>query len=193
MNTINEYPKLAGLTETVPTEATQVEPKVSYVLTVLLNRLANDARLLDQVKKWIYYGNRKVSIEQIQSDVEVGNLQVQHPAEGFKLDPIQRRILHCCMGLLTEAGEMAEAVLANLVNGVPLDQTNIMEEIGDGYWYSAIPINVYGWTMQQVLEANVEKLRKRYPQGFTEEAAANRDLAGERKILEGHATSESKA
>jgi len=43
----------------------------------------------------------------------------------------------------------------------------------------------YGLSQSDVLESNIEKLRVRFPEKFTEENANNRDLATERKILEG--------
>ena len=34
-------------------------------------------------------------------------------------------------------------------------------------WYAAMICNFFGWNMQEVLDENIEKLKKRYPKGFT--------------------------
>jgi len=39
------------------------------------------------------------------------------------------------------------------------------------FWYSAMICNFFNWNLQEVLEQNIEKLKKRYPQGFTIEDA----------------------
>lgn len=45
-------------------------------------------------------------------------------------------------------------------------------------------LNMYGMTGDQARERNIEKLRARYGEKFTEAAALNRDLEKERKVLE---------
>ena len=43
----------------------------------------------------------------------------------------------------------------------------IKENLGDTMWYIAMICNFYGWNLEEVLEENIEKLKKRYPDGFT--------------------------
>lgn len=88
------------------------------------------------------------------------------------------------MGLVTESGEMMDA-FKKLYYGKPIDRTNIIEELGDVMWYVSRMCDILGVTLEQVMAINIAKLTKRYPEKFTEEAALNRDLDGERKILEG--------
>lgn len=99
------------------------------------------------------------------------------------------RLLHYAMGVCTEAGELLDAVKKAAIYGRPLDKTNIVEELGDGDWYRARLLDLLGVDPAEVRRVNIEKLRKRYPDGFTEEAAVERDLAGEREVLEGSGTS----
>ena len=47
------------------------------------------------------------------------------------------RLLHGAMGLCTEVGELFENLIAQVISGGPPDLTNIVEELGDGYWYAA--------------------------------------------------------
>lgn len=100
-----------------------------------------------------------------------------------QLDP---RIFHVITGIITEASELAEALQLNL-EGDKLDLVNVSEEIGDIAWYgfgifpdaSEIPPG-------QILDTNIGKLVKRYPEKFDDFLAQqeNRDLEAERAILE---------
>lgn len=95
------------------------------------------------------------------------------------------QILHAAMGLVTEAGEIMDALKKHLIYGVPLDLVNLREEHGDTNWYQALMARAANYTLEDAKRLNIEKLQKRYPGKFTTEAAINRDLEGERKVLEG--------
>jgi NTP pyrophosphatase (non-canonical NTP hydrolase) len=94
------------------------------------------------------------------------------------------RLIHYAFGLGTEAGELQDAVKKYVAYGKALDKTNIKEEIGDLLWYIARICTLHGWDLQEVMDLNINKLRSRYPEKFTEENAITRDLAKERQILE---------
>lgn len=93
-------------------------------------------------------------------------------------------LLHASMGLVTEAGEFQDMLKKHFFYGKPLDEVNLKEEIGDLLWYCAIALEALGTDFESVMQTNIDKLRARYPQEFTEELAENRDLAKERDILE---------
>jgi len=95
------------------------------------------------------------------------------------------RLLHAGMGVSTEAGEFLDALKKYVFYGKPVDEVNLKEEIGDLFWYCAIACDVLGVNFESIMERNIDKLRARYPNNFTEDSAQNRDLATERKILEG--------
>jgi len=94
------------------------------------------------------------------------------------------RLLHSAIGLSTEANEFLDMLKKHIYYGKELDLPNIKEEVGDGFWYSAIAIDVLKTTFDEVMSVNIEKLKARYPEKFTSEKAMNRDLDKERKILE---------
>lgn len=94
------------------------------------------------------------------------------------------RIEHAAMGLVTEAGEVMDALKKTKIYGKPFDAVNMKEEIGDVFWYLAIMCDELGISFEEVWEKNIAKLAKRYPEKFTEENALNRDIQAERKILE---------
>ncbi len=88
------------------------------------------------------------------------------------------------MGLTTEAGEFVDMLKKHIFYGKPIDYVNAKEEIGDTLWYTALAIDVLETTMNEVMTVNIDKLKARYPEKFTEFNAENRDLVTERKILE---------
>lgn len=94
------------------------------------------------------------------------------------------RDLHGLIGIATEMGELLDAYKRHIFYGAPLDKVHVGEEIGDLSWYQSLLLNVHGLRQGSVQAANIEKLRKRYPEKFTEEAAMNRDLASERAALD---------
>jgi NTP pyrophosphatase (non-canonical NTP hydrolase) len=94
------------------------------------------------------------------------------------------RLLHAAMGLCTEAGEFMDMLKKHILYGKPLDEINLKEELGDKLWYTALALDELKSTFDQCMETNIEKLRARYPNKFTEHDALNRDLTKERKILE---------
>lgn len=94
------------------------------------------------------------------------------------------RIEHAAMGLVTEAGEVMDALKKTKIYGKPFDPVNMKEEIGDVFWYLAIMCDELGISFEEVWEKNIAKLAKRYPEKFTEELALKRDTDAERKVLE---------
>jgi NTP pyrophosphatase (non-canonical NTP hydrolase) len=160
--------------------------------------------------------------------------------------PLEKQEEHALLGMVSEAGELADLYKRQLAYGKDFDKVNLLEECGDWLWYYAL----YGWcrgvrvdlvekyvhqaeqmdhtgptgvgtvlavahlasgedsasvpwytalfavvlllrrngfTVVQCLEANNEKLEKRTGKVFSREAVLNRDLVGEREILERHA------
>ena len=95
--------------------------------------------------------------------------------------------LHMILGIVTEAGESADAYKKNFAYGRDLDRVNVSEELGgDCMWYIQNWFNMTGMSLYRSLYANIEKLKARYPDGFEQDKAYERDLITERKILEKH-------
>lgn len=94
------------------------------------------------------------------------------------------RLLHASLGMATEAAELLDAIKRHIFYGAPLDDINIKEEIGDSDWYREIILDVFGWTDDDVKRTNIAKLSKRYPDGFVEKDAVDRNLDAERAVLE---------
>lgn len=99
-------------------------------------------------------------------------------------DPDTIRLLHAAMGLVTEAGEFMDMLKKHIFAGKPLDKVNAVEELGDSQWYSALAIDVLRTTLSEVMTININKLKLRYPEKFTEDSCINRDVVSERNFLE---------
>jgi NTP pyrophosphatase (non-canonical NTP hydrolase) len=92
--------------------------------------------------------------------------------------------LHMAMGISTEAGELLDVYKKALAYGKEVDMVNIREEAGDLMWYLSNLLRILGIDFEQTLQVNIDKLKTRYPDKFTEDKALNRDLDKEREILE---------
>lgn len=95
-------------------------------------------------------------------------------------------LLHAAMGISTEAGELMDAFKRKIFYGKELDVVNLKEEVGDIMWYIAILLRELDLDFEELLQLNIDKLRARFPDKFTEFDALNRDLDKERQILEGN-------
>lgn len=112
---------------------------------------------------------------------------------GRAVNPKTLRLLHGAIGLCTESGEFLDALKKYLFYGKPLDPVNLKEECGDLFWYLAILADEMGEAnFTNMLQTNIAKLRARYPEKFTEDAAQNRQLEAEQDVLKyGHPFQES--
>lgn len=95
------------------------------------------------------------------------------------------RAIHACLGLMSETGEIADALKKHIIYSKELDLINVMEESGDLSWYQALLLTAAKKTMEEAMEKNIAKLKLRFPDAkFTIDAATVRDLAAERRALE---------
>ena len=95
------------------------------------------------------------------------------------------RTLHCEMselellvntvlGLVGEAGEIADYVKKVEFHKHTFRPEKMTEELGDLLWYMAALCVIYGLSLEDVGQMNIEKLQARYPNGFTIEDSQNR-------------------
>ena len=94
--------------------------------------------------------------------------------------PYEAMCSNMCMGLAGEMGEVIDIMKKHIYQGKELDITDVIEEVGDVLWYIANFCNVNNITMDECMESNIKKLRKRYPNGFTvKDANERKDKMGE--------------
>ncbi|MFD2446407.1 nucleoside triphosphate pyrophosphohydrolase family protein [Bacillus sp. CGMCC 1.16607] len=78
------------------------------------------------------------------------------------------------LGIAGEAGEVADLIKKALFHGHEINKSDIKKELGDVLWYVSQIARLAGLTLEEVATANIDKLYKRYPSGFSEEASRNR-------------------
>src|SRR5215207_10508111 len=86
----------------------------------------------------------------------------------------EQQLANAALGLAGEAGEVADHIKKHLFHDFPLDEAEVVKELGDCLWYVAAMCTTLGISMDHVARTNVEKLRRRYPDGFSTEASRNR-------------------
>ena len=78
-------------------------------------------------------------------------------------------LINGVMGLCGEAGEAIDIVKKYLAHGHELDRDHLIKELGDVAWYLAETAYALDISLEDVLLQNLEKLKKRYPEGFDTE------------------------
>jgi len=78
------------------------------------------------------------------------------------------------LGIAGEAGEVADHIKKHIGHGHPLDRQAVAKELGDVLWYVAAMADLLGTPLEQIAQMNLDKLRARYPEGFSYEASINR-------------------
>ena len=87
----------------------------------------------------------------------------------------EQALLNGCMGLCGESGEVIDLLKKHLSQGHDLNREKMIEEIGDVAWYIAEIAYALNVDLETVLTKNIEKLKKRYPEGFSVERSLNRE------------------
>ena len=80
-----------------------------------------------------------------------------------------------CLGLAGESGEVCDLLKKYQFQGHELNTERMIEEVGDVLWYGAELAEGLGVGLDRIAEMNIEKLKRRYPQGFDAERSVHRD------------------
>jgi NTP pyrophosphatase (non-canonical NTP hydrolase) len=78
------------------------------------------------------------------------------------------------MGISGEAGEVTDYLKKVVFHKHELNKEKLAEELGDVLWYLACTAELIGYDLEKVAEMNIEKLKKRYPEGWDIERSKNR-------------------
>lgn len=84
-------------------------------------------------------------------------------------------LINSVMGLCGESGEAIDIVKKWLAQGHLLDREHLAGELGDVAWYLAEAATALGMPLEDILRANLEKLERRYPDGFSTERSVVRE------------------
>lgn len=181
VNTEN-YPILASKTESLDLEIIK-DRVLSDIEEVgnTLEMIVDIGKIISMKKAELFYGKKNEIESFFDHIMHTGSDKI----DTKKITSSNIRILHACLGLVSEGAEMTECLKKSLVTGSPLDEINIVEEAGDILWYLAIIANVFGISFKEMMDKNIRKLAKRYgEEKFSSERALKRSLDEERKELE---------
>ena len=93
------------------------------------------------------------------------------------------RLLTAGVGINAEGGEFLEIIKKMVFQGKPWNRDNrehLIIELGDVMWYVAQATMALGISMEDVLDTNVKKLAKRYPEGTFDSYFSENRQAGDR-------------
>lgn len=106
--------------------------------------------------------------------------EYQNFVKDMKVYPEEMRIIYPTLGLVGEAGEISEKVKKwirdeDYANGMYIGRRQaILDELGDPLWYIAALADDLGYSLQDVVHANVRKLTSRKDRGVLHGSGDNR-------------------
>lgn len=151
----------------------------------VLMGVAGFANDLNVIKKLLFRGKTREELNFGPAEKPTLNELIEALSAINAWSPADIDVLHGAIGLITEAGEVAEYLL-KWAEGNPFDRVNVLEEAGDASWYIVRSLRGIGVTLEQSNRANIDKLRGRHGEAFDVFRDANRNLDAEHSKLEDH-------
>jgi NTP pyrophosphatase (non-canonical NTP hydrolase) len=92
----------------------------------------------------------------------------------FQITDKQVMIVWTATGLAGEAGEVSELIKKGIFHQHGIDREKIKKELGDVLWYVAGLAGQFDLTLEEIMEHNIEKLKARFPDGWSSEDSKTR-------------------
>jgi NTP pyrophosphatase (non-canonical NTP hydrolase) len=146
-------------------------------LGLLLAGRKQTADIVDAAKRGLFYGNTKKLEEKGLAKEAFNDLDLPYQDAAD--------LIHAVLGIEGEVGEISEAALDDRLSDEER-RARVVDESGDTLWYLHLLFKQFDppISLDEVLDRNIAKLAKRYPDKFTTDAAVNRDLEGEAKVFD---------
>lgn len=167
----NEYQKLAART-LIDKPGFKITDDEWRMIWAAIRLCSLAGSIAENVKKGVFH-RHGVNAAKLRSDL----INLQHVAisayqeEGYAGLPLDdREIMQVwnLIGLVGETGEIATSFVEAFFNGFgDVDRATLTKEIGDVEWYAAALCTRSDIELGAVMEQNIKKLRKRYPDGYT--------------------------
>jgi len=93
----------------------------------------------------------------------------------LEISPKQVTLSWWAIGLAGESGEVLDLVKKGIYHQQGMDMDKIKKELGDVLWYVSALCGELGFTLEEVMEANIEKLKARFPEGYSADRTTYRD------------------
>ena len=87
----------------------------------------------------------------------------------------KQREYHALHGMAGEVGEI-HSIYQKIYQGHEFDEYDMMKELGDLLWFIAEYCTAKCWELEDIMQRNINKLKARYPEGFSEEKSVNRTV-----------------
>lgn len=87
---------------------------------------------------------------------------------------VEEKIAHALHGMVGEIGEV-HSIYQKELQGHSVSKEELMGELGDLEWFISEYCTAMGWTLEEVCQYNIEKLMRRYPDGFEEYRSIHRE------------------
>ena len=84
-------------------------------------------------------------------------------------------LINSVMGLCGESGEAIDIVKKWMAHGHELDKEHLAKELGDIAWYLAETAWALDIPLEEILQGNIDKLKRRFPEGFSTERSISRE------------------
>ena len=89
--------------------------------------------------------------------------------------PEKDQLNNYVFGLVGEVGEVVDLLKKFFYHGHEVDSNRLKSELGDILWYVSAVASLFNLDLQEIAQGNIEKLEKRYPEGFSSEASKGRE------------------
>ena len=84
-------------------------------------------------------------------------------------------IVMATMGLSGEVGELNDMIKKWIFHKSDMNITHAKKELGDILWYVACMAESFGWSLDEIMKMNIDKLKARYPEGFDIDRANHKE------------------
>lgn len=178
----NEYQELAARTlidgPEQPLAAEEVE-----MAAALLKLHSALGQITERFKKQVLHRHGSYNWDDFRCDLKkFSELQLLEGSYLFRRSLVLNQdvmVLWNVIGLLGESAEVAELLLACDLEALSGTVSEWRKELGDVAWYHAEIATKLGLSLEDIQQANIEKLRQRFPEGFTtEDSVARVDVGG---------------
>lgn len=78
--------------------------------------------------------------------------------------------IHALYGMFGEI----HSIYQKMYQGHAFDPDHMMGEVGDLLWFIAEYCTAKGWSLDDIMRMNIDKLKERYPEGFEEDKSFHR-------------------
>ena len=123
--------------------------------------------------KFVVSTTSKESLDTVKLCERLVDLTLEHPKTEFS------QLLTASIGMQAESGEFSEIIKKIIFQGKEFNEDerfHLMRELGDVLWYWVQGCTALGYTPQEVMEENINKLESRYPNGFDVTMSENRQV-----------------